>query len=66
MHNHDVKHPSRPGCEPGTPRLQVDTNEPSGPAYSSRHNEYWEIHPLIYYILFVNSNFSYLNSMNCT
>ena len=34
MHNHDDKYPSRPGFEPGTPRLQapVDTNEPSGPA----------------------------------
>ena len=34
MHNHDGKYPSRPGFEPGTPRLQapVDTNEPSGPA----------------------------------
>ena len=34
MHNHDDKYPSRPGSEPGTPRLQdpVDTNEPSGPA----------------------------------
>ena len=29
MHNHDDKYPSRPGFEPGTPRLQapVDTNE---------------------------------------
>ena len=35
MQNHDDKYPSRPGFEPGTPRLQapVDTNEPSGPAY---------------------------------
>ena len=34
MHNNDDKYPSRPGFEPGTPRLQdpVDTNEPSGPA----------------------------------
>ena len=34
MHNHDDKYPSRPGFEPGTPRLQapIDTNEPSGPA----------------------------------
>ena len=34
MHNHYDKYPSRPGFEPGTPRLQtaVDTNEPSGPA----------------------------------
>ena len=33
MHNHKNKYPSRPGFEPGTPRLQapVDTNEPSGP-----------------------------------
>ena len=32
MHNHDDKYRSRPGFEPGTPRLQapVDTNEPSG------------------------------------
>ena len=32
MHNQDDKYPSRPGFEPGTPRLQapVDTNEPSG------------------------------------
>ena len=34
MHTNDDKYPSRPGFEPGTPRLQapVDTNEPSGPA----------------------------------
>ena len=34
MHNHDDKYPSRPGFEPGTPKLQapVDMNEPSGPA----------------------------------
>ena len=34
MHNHDNSYPSRPGFEPGTPRLQasIDTNEPSGPA----------------------------------
>ena len=34
MHNHDDKYPSRPGLEPGTPRLQapVDTKKPSGPA----------------------------------
>ena len=39
MHNHDHKYPSRPGFEPGTPRLQappppppVDTNKSSGPA----------------------------------
>ena len=34
MHNHDDKYPSRPGFEPGTPRLQapVDMNEASGPA----------------------------------
>ena len=34
MHIHDDKYPSRPGFEPGTPRLQapVDTNEPSVPA----------------------------------
>ena len=34
MHNHDDKYPSKPGFEPGTPRLQapVDTNESSGPA----------------------------------
>ena len=34
MHNHDEKYSSRPGFEPGTPRLQapVDTNELSGPA----------------------------------
>ena len=34
MHNHDDKYPSRPGFEPGTPRLQapVDTDEASGPA----------------------------------
>ena len=34
MHMLDDKYPSRPGLEPGTPRLQapVDTNEPSGPA----------------------------------
>ena len=34
MHSHDDKYSSRPGYEPGTPRLQaqVDTNEPSGPA----------------------------------
>ena len=34
MHNHDDKYLSRPGFEPGTPRLQapVDANEPSGPA----------------------------------
>ena len=33
MHSHDDKYPSRPGFEPGTPRIQVpvDTNEPSGP-----------------------------------
>ena len=33
MHNQDDKYPSRPGFEPGTPRLQapVDTNDPSGP-----------------------------------
>ena len=33
MHNHDDKYPSRPGFEPGTPRLQdpVNTNEPLGP-----------------------------------
>ena len=33
MHNHDDKYPSRPGFEPGTPRLKapVDTNKPSGP-----------------------------------
>ena len=33
MHNHDDKYPSRPGSEPGTPRLQapVDTNGSSGP-----------------------------------
>ena len=32
MHNHYDKFPSRPGFEPGTPRLQapVDTNQPSG------------------------------------
>ena len=38
MHNHDDKYPSRPGFEPGTPRLQapVDTNEPSGPASTQR------------------------------
>ena len=31
MHKHDDKYPSRPGFEPGTPRLQapVDTNEPA-------------------------------------
>ena len=31
MHKHDDKYSSRPGFEPGTPRLQtpVDTNEPS-------------------------------------
>ena len=36
MHNHDDKYPSKPGFEPGTPRLQapVDTIEPSGPAGS--------------------------------
>ena len=41
MHNHDDKYPSRPGFEPGTPRLQapVDTNEPSGPA--AAHNYQW-------------------------
>ena len=35
MHNHDDKYLSRPGYEPGTPRLQapVDTNEPSGTAF---------------------------------
>ena len=35
MHSHDDKYPSRPGFEPGTPRLQapVDTNELSGPAW---------------------------------
>ena len=40
MHNHYDKNPSRPGFEPGTPRLQdpVDTNEPSGPAIVS--NDY--------------------------
>ena len=34
-HNHDDKYLSRPGFEPGTPRLQapVDTNELSGPAF---------------------------------
>ena len=34
MQSHDDKYPSRPGFEPGTPRLQapVDTNEPLGPA----------------------------------
>ena len=34
MYNHDDEYPSRPGFEPGIPRLQtpVDTNEPSGPA----------------------------------
>ena len=34
MHNYDDKYLSRPGFEPGTPRLQapVDTKEPSGPA----------------------------------
>ena len=34
MHNQDDKYSSRPGFEPGTPRLQapVDMNEPSGPA----------------------------------
>ena len=34
MHNHDDNYPTRPGFEPGNPRLQapVDTNEPSGPA----------------------------------
>ena len=42
MYNHDDKYPSRPGFEPGTPRLQapVDTNEPSGlAAYSGVHQE---------------------------
>ena len=40
MHNHDDKYPSRPGFEPGTPRLQapVDTNEPSGPAGRMKEN----------------------------
>ena len=35
MHNHDDKYLSRPGFEPGTPRLQgpVDTNEPSKSAW---------------------------------
>ena len=35
MHNHDDKYLSRPGFEPGTPRLQgpVDTNEPSESAW---------------------------------
>ena len=34
MHNDDDKYPSRPGFEPGSPRLQapVDMNEPSEPA----------------------------------
>ena len=34
MHNQDDKSPTRPGFEPGTPRLQTEvyTNEPSGPA----------------------------------
>ena len=38
MHNHDDKYPSRPGFEPGTPRLQapVETYELSGPAYPKR------------------------------
>ena len=36
MHKHNDKYPSRSGFEPGTPRLraQVDTKEPSGPAWS--------------------------------
>ena len=31
MHNHDDKHPNKPGFEPGSLRLQaqVDTNKPS-------------------------------------
>ena len=30
MHDHDDKYPARPGCEPGTSRLQapVATNDP--------------------------------------
>ena len=37
MHRQDDKYLSRPGFEPGTPRLQaqVDMNEPSGPAIMS-------------------------------
>ena len=44
MHNHDDKYPSRPGFEPGTPRLQalVDTNEPSGPAYTTKYTVSWK------------------------
>ena len=40
MYNHDDKYPSRPGFEPGTPRLQapVDTSEPSGPAIHNKMN----------------------------
>ena len=45
IHSHDDKYPSRPGFQPGTPRLQatVDTNEPLGPAYMYRctHNSDW-------------------------
>ena len=40
MHSHDDKYPSRPGFEPGTPRLQasVDTNEPSELAVDPNKN----------------------------
>ena len=43
MHNHDEKYTSRPGFEPGTPRLQapVDTNEASGPARFSFNMKSW-------------------------
>ena len=42
MHNHDDKYPSRPGFEPGTPRLPspVDTNEPSRPASAVQRIQY--------------------------
>ena len=38
MHNNDNKYPAQTGFEPGTCRLQapVDTNEPSGPAWTIR------------------------------
>ena len=45
MHNHDDKYPARPGCEPGTSRLQapVDTNEPSGPANGFRRKIFMKL-----------------------
>ena len=49
MHNLDDDYQSRPGFEPGTPRLQasVDTNKPSGPAVSS--NDDLKQHRIMHY-----------------